>query len=82
MNRMGLFLYGFLLSGVFMVTIVKQRKGYYAHQHNSILKQVLTVSGGELSMYSFILVDVDGEFRRGAFVIECGDTFDWVQHGG
>lgn len=64
-----------------MLQKVNQRKGYYAHQHNSTLKQVLTVSDGELVFYSFMLVDVDGEVRRGAFALECGDTFDWVQYG-
>lgn len=82
MNRMGLFLYGFLLYGVFMATLVKKYEGgYYVTNHNSVLRQVATVSDGKLLMYSFMLMDVDGEVRRGAFVIDCGDTFDWVQHG-
>lgn len=65
-----------------MATLVKKhRGGYYVTNHNRVLRQVASISDGKLLMYSFMLVDVDGEVRRGAFALECGDTFDWVQHG-
>lgn len=71
----------FFIIWCFMITIVNQSRGYFAYQHNNVLKQTLTVSDGELVMYSFMLMDVDGEFRQGAFALECGDIFDWVNHG-
>ena len=61
-----------------MKTLNKTSKGFYVTENSNLLKQQIIVEGSCCTGYTFMLADLDGEYRRGAFVLECGDIFDWV----
>lgn len=61
-----------------MKTLTKTSKGFYVTEKSDLLKQHIIVEGGSCTGYTFMLADLDGKYRRGAFVLECGDIFDWV----
>lgn len=61
-----------------MKTLTKTSKGFYVTENSELIKQQIILEGGCCTGYTFMLADLDGSYRRGAFVLECGDIFDWV----